>query len=138
MNTMKKQVVLYKKLSPLLMARLHEQTEVTLIDNLDADGLAQLREALPRAEGLLGASLKLDAGLLDLAPDLQAIASVSVGVDNYDIDYLTERRILLSNTPDVLTETTWIRGSTSPGWNVGCGQSGFGRCRRPCPDAPAL
>jgi phosphogluconate 2-dehydrogenase len=106
MKTMKKQVVLYKKLSPLLMARLHEQTEVTLIDNLDADGLAQLREALPRAHGLLGASLKLDAGLLDLAPNLQAIASVSVGVDNYDIDYLTERRILLSNTPDVLTETT--------------------------------
>jgi phosphogluconate 2-dehydrogenase len=106
MNTMKKQVVLYKKLSPLLMARLHEQTDVTLIDNLDADGLAQLREALPRAHGLLGASLKLDAGLLDLAPNLCAIASVSVGVDNYDIDYLTERRILLSNTPDVLTETT--------------------------------
>lgn len=104
--TMKKQVVLYKKLSPLLMARLHEQTEVTLIDNLNADGLATLREALPRAHGLLGASLKLDAGLLDLAPGLEAIASVSVGVDNYDIDYLTERRILLSNTPDVLTETT--------------------------------
>ncbi|MFS2199822.1 2-hydroxyacid dehydrogenase [Pseudomonas sp. Pseusp3] len=103
---MKKQVVLYKKLSPLLMARLHEQTEVTLIENLDALGLAKLRDALPRAHGLLGASLKLDAGLLDLAPHLEAIASVSVGVDNYDIDYLTERRILLSNTPDVLTETT--------------------------------
>ncbi|EJM15856.1 lactate dehydrogenase-like oxidoreductase [Pseudomonas sp. GM18] len=106
MTTMKKQVVLYKKLSPLLMARLHEQTEVTLIDSLDAEGLAKLRQALPRAQGLLGASLKLDARLLDLAPNLEAIASVSVGVDNYDIDYLTERRILLSNTPDVLTETT--------------------------------
>jgi phosphogluconate 2-dehydrogenase len=103
---MKKQVVLYKKLSPLLMARLHEQTELTLIENLDAEGLAKLRDALPRAHGLLGASLKLDAELLDLAPNLEAIASVSVGVDNYDIDYLTERRILLSNTPDVLTETT--------------------------------
>ena len=103
---MKKQVVLYKKLSPLLMARLHEQAEVTLVENLDAEGLGKLREALPLAHGLLGASLKLDAELLDLAPDLQAIASVSVGVDNYDIDYLTERRILLSNTPDVLTETT--------------------------------
>ncbi|CAI8702638.1 glyoxylate reductase [Pseudomonas sp. IT-P74] len=103
---MKKQVVLYKKLSPLLMARLHEQAEVTLIENLGAEGLAKLRDALPHAHGLLGASLKLDAELLDLAPDLQAIASVSVGVDNYDIDYLTERRILLSNTPDVLTETT--------------------------------
>jgi phosphogluconate 2-dehydrogenase len=103
---MKKQVVLYKKLSPLLMARLHEQAEVTQIENLDAQGLAKLRDALPRAHGLLGASLKLDAELLDLAPNLQAIASVSVGVDNYDIDYLTERHILLSNTPDVLTETT--------------------------------
>jgi phosphogluconate 2-dehydrogenase len=106
MMTMKKQVVLYKKLSPLLMARLHEQAEVTLIESLDAEGLGKLRDALPRAQGLLGASLKLDAGLLDLAPQLEAIASVSVGVDNYDIDYLTERRILLSNTPDVLTETT--------------------------------
>ncbi|WP_095056242.1 D-glycerate dehydrogenase [Pseudomonas sp. Irchel s3f7] len=103
---MKKQVVLYKKLSPLLMARLHEQAEVTLIDSLDAQGMATLRDALPRAHGLLGASLKLDAELLDRAPHLEAIASVSVGVDNYDIDYLTERRILLSNTPDVLTETT--------------------------------
>ena len=103
---MKKQVVLYKKLSPTLMARLQAQAEVTLIESLDADGLARLRAALPRAHGLLGASLKLDAGLLDLAPHLQAIASVSVGVDNYDIDDLTERRILLSNTPDVLTETT--------------------------------
>jgi phosphogluconate 2-dehydrogenase len=106
MIPMKKQVVLYKKLSPQLMARLHEQAEVTLIDSLDAEGLAKLREALPRAHGLLGASLKLDAELLDLAPNLQAIASVSVGVDNYDIDYLTEQRILLTNTPDVLTETT--------------------------------
>ena len=103
---MKKQVVLYKKLSPLLMARLHEQTDVTLIESLDAEGLAKLRAALPQAQGLLGASLKLDAALLDLAPNLEAIASVSVGVDNYDINYLTERRILLSNTPDVLTETT--------------------------------
>lgn len=103
---MKKQVVLYKKLSPLLMARLHEHTDVTLIDNLNPEGIAQLRDALPRAHGLLGASLKLDAQLLDLATHLEAIASVSVGVDNYDVDYLTERRILLSNTPDVLTETT--------------------------------
>lgn len=103
---MKKHVVLYKALSAQLMARLQAQAQVTLIERLDAQGLVQLREALPSAHGLLGASLKLDAPLLDLAPNLQAIASVSVGVDNYDIDYLTERRILLTNTPDVLTETT--------------------------------
>lgn len=100
-------VVLYKKLSAPLMQRLQSQAEVTLIeDPKSSDGLARLRDALPRADGLLGASLKLDAGLLDLAPKLKAVASVSVGVDNYDIEYLTRRRILLTNTPDVLTETT--------------------------------
>lgn len=103
---MKKSVVLYKKLSAPLMARLHEHVDVTLIDALDEPGLARLRDALPGAHGLLGASLRLDAKLLDLAPKLEAVASVSVGVDNYDIDYLTQRGILLSNTPDVLTETT--------------------------------
>ena len=88
------------------MQRLQERADVTLIERLDAHGLDQLRAALPRAQGLLGASLKLDAQWLDLAPRLEAIASVSVGIDNYDLDYLTARHILLTNTPDVLTETT--------------------------------
>ena len=105
-NTLKKNVVLYKELSAPLMQRLEEQANVTLIKRLDAQGLDQLRAALPLAQGLLGASLKLDAQLLDLAPALEAVASVSVGVDNYDINYLTERKVLLTNTPDVLTETT--------------------------------
>ena len=88
------------------MQRLQERADVTLIERLDAHGLDQLRAALPQAQGLLGASLKLDAQWLDLAPKLEAIASVSVGIDNYDLDYLTARHILLTNTPDVLTETT--------------------------------
>lgn len=105
-NPLKKHVVLYKELSEPLMQRLQAETEVTLIKRLDAQGLEQLRTAMPHAHGLLGASLKLDAQLLDLAPKLEAVASVSVGVDNYDIDYLTRRNIVLTNTPDVLTETT--------------------------------
>ncbi|WP_273223461.1 D-glycerate dehydrogenase [Pseudomonas sp.] len=105
-NPLKKNVVLYKELSEPLMQRLQAETDVTLIKRLDAQGLEQLRAALPHAHGLLGASLKLDAQLLDLAPKLEAVASVSVGVDNYDIDYLTRRNIILTNTPDVLTETT--------------------------------
>ena len=105
-NPLKKNVVLYKELSPQLMQRLQAHANVTLIDKLDAAGMDLLRAALPQAQGILGASLKLDAQLLDLAPHLEAVASVSVGVDNYDIDYMTERKIQLTNTPDVLTETT--------------------------------
>ena len=100
-------VVLYKKLSAPLMQRLQAQAEVTLIDDPKSSaGLTRLRDALPHADALLGASVKLDAELLDLAPKLKAVSSVSVGVDNYDIAYLTRRGILLTNTPDVLTETT--------------------------------
>ncbi|MGY4495157.1 NAD(P)-dependent oxidoreductase [Pseudomonas sp. TE3610] len=103
---MKKHVVLYKKLSPALLARLGDQVDVTYVEDPASDGLARLRESLPQAHGLLGASLKLDAALLDLAPQLEAVSSVSVGVDNYDIDDLSRRGVQLTNTPDVLTETT--------------------------------
>jgi phosphogluconate 2-dehydrogenase len=103
---MKKQVVLYKKLSAPLLAHLQAHADVTFIDDVKGEGRATLKAALPQAQGLLGASLKLDAELLDLAPKLEAVSSVSVGVDNYDIDYLDRRGILLSNTPDVLTQTT--------------------------------
>lgn len=103
---MKKRIVLYKRLSDELMARLQSQVEVTLVDEPWQDDQARLRDALPGAHGLLGASLRVDAGLLDLAPDLEVVSSVSVGVDNYDIPELTRRGVLLTNTPDVLTETT--------------------------------
>ncbi|WP_296229707.1 2-hydroxyacid dehydrogenase [Pseudomonas sp. UBA4617] len=103
---MKKRIVLYKHLSDQLMARLQAHGEVTWVDINQPDGLARLRDALPGAHGLLGASLRLDASLLDLAPQLEVVASVSVGVDNYDIAELNRRRVMLTNTPDVLTETT--------------------------------
>ncbi len=103
---MKKRIVLYKSLSDDLMARLERHGEVILVDDPQRDGLARLRDVLPGAHGLLGASLRVDAGLLDLAPRLEVVSSVSVGVDNYDIPELTRRGVLLTNTPDVLTETT--------------------------------
>ncbi|NLA01686.1 NAD(P)-binding domain-containing protein [Rhodococcus hoagii] len=103
---MKKRIVLYKALSPDLLARLQAAAEVTTVDLARPDGMARLRDALPGAHGLLGASVRLDASLLDLAPELEVISSVSVGVDNYDIADLERRGIVLTNTPDVLTETT--------------------------------
>ncbi|MDD1964475.1 D-glycerate dehydrogenase [Pseudomonas putida] len=104
---MKPHVVLYKSLSAPLMQRLEDHAQVTLIEDVKSPGgLARLRDALPQADGLLGASLKIDGPLLDLAPRLKVISSVSVGVDNYDIQDLTRRGVQLTNTPDVLTETT--------------------------------
>ncbi|MCO7566714.1 D-glycerate dehydrogenase [Pseudomonas sp. S 311-6] len=140
---MKKRIVLYKRLSDELMQRLQAHAEVTLVEAPSADGLARLRAALPGAHGLLGASLRLDSALLGLAPQLEVVSSVSVGVDNYDIGELDRRGVLLTNTPDVLTETTadtgfalllacarrvveldgWIRDGH---WRAGIGPAQFG------------
>ena len=62
--------------------------------------------ALATADGLIGSTLPLGAQLLDQAPALKAIASVSAGFDNYDLAYLRKRGIRLTNTPDAVTEAT--------------------------------
>ena len=49
---------------------------------------------------------RIDAALMDAASDLQVIANVAVGFDNIDIPAATERGIVVTNTPGVLTDTT--------------------------------
>jgi glyoxylate reductase len=49
---------------------------------------------------------KIDADLMDHAPNLQVISQVAVGYDNIDIDAATERGIPVGNTPGVLTDAT--------------------------------
>jgi glyoxylate reductase len=48
----------------------------------------------------------IDAALLDRLPGLRAIANYGVGYDNIDVDAATTRGILVTNTPDVLTDAT--------------------------------
>ncbi|MFP4036185.1 MAG: 2-hydroxyacid dehydrogenase [Desulfobacteraceae bacterium] len=50
---------------------------------------------------------RIDAEVMDAAgPGLRIIANYAVGYDNIDLEAATERKIAVSNTPGVLTETT--------------------------------
>jgi Lactate dehydrogenase and related dehydrogenases len=49
---------------------------------------------------------RVDTELLAAAPRLKVVANMAVGYDNVDLPALTARGVLLTNTPDVLTETT--------------------------------
>jgi glyoxylate reductase len=49
---------------------------------------------------------RIDAELLDAAPDLRIVANLAVGYDNVDVAAATERGVVVTNTPDVLTEAT--------------------------------
>ncbi len=103
---MKKRIVAFRRLTDQHLEQLSDQFHVDYFPDLDSADDPAFREALGEAHGLVGASLKITPELLDDAPHLEAIASISVGYDNYPVDELTRRDILLCNTPDVLTETT--------------------------------
>jgi len=49
---------------------------------------------------------KIDAVVFDAAPRLKIVAQMAVGFDNIDVKLATKRGIYVTNTPEVLTETT--------------------------------
>ncbi len=103
---MKKCILAYGRLSDDQLAQLAREFEVRNFTGLASSEDPAFRAALPEAHGLIGSSLTITRELLDMAPRLEAIATISVGHDNYPVEELTRRGILLCNTPDVLTETT--------------------------------
>ncbi len=50
--------------------------------------------------------LRIDAALLDRAPKLRVVSKVAAGYDNIDVAACTERGVVATNTPDVVTEAT--------------------------------
>ncbi len=53
-----------------------------------------------------GVSHPIDAAFLARFPKLELVANLGVGYDNIDIDACAARGIIVTNTPDVLTEET--------------------------------
>ncbi|KPW35680.1 D-isomer specific 2-hydroxyacid dehydrogenase protein [Pseudomonas syringae pv. spinaceae] len=103
---MKKTVLAFSRVSPEMAERLAQDFNVIVPNPKQGDINAQFDEALPHSHGLIGAGRKLGREQLHNATQLEVVSSISVGYDNYDVGYLSERGILLTNTPDVLTEST--------------------------------
>ena len=68
---------------------------------------AELVEHVEGKQGLLCMlTERVDAELLDAAPTLRVVANLAVGYDNVDVEAATERGVVVTNTPDVLSEAT--------------------------------
>ena len=94
------------------MARLEAECELDLYEG---------REAIPRSELLARVAGKhaliclltdrVDAEVLDAAKDLRIVANIAVGHNNIDVDVCRARGLIVTNTPDVLTNAcadfTW-------------------------------
>ncbi len=92
---------------PCLIETFGEQA----LDVYDSESAIPREEFLRRAQGaeaiLAILSERIDAEFLDAAgPQLRVVANMAVGYDNIDVPECTRRGVAVTNTPDVLTETT--------------------------------
>lgn len=101
----KKRIVALRRLKESHLQRLREHFEVDYFEEPERQPEA-VAAALREAHGLIGGKLQVTTAVLDQAPALEAIATISVGYDNLPVAELSRRGIVLTNTPDVLTETT--------------------------------
>jgi phosphogluconate 2-dehydrogenase len=102
----RKSVLVFRELPSDQLARLQAVHEVIVANPRVAAQRDTFFAALPAAQGLIGSSFRIDETVIAQAPKLEVVSSISVGIDNYDLDLLKRRGILLCNTPGVLTETT--------------------------------
>jgi glyoxylate reductase len=102
----KPQVLCTHKIPETGLNMLKKTMEVHILDeNLSIN--AQLQKLLPTADFLVSLlSVEIKEDLMDLAPSLKGIANYAVGYNNIDIEAAKKRNILVTNTPDVLTNAT--------------------------------
>jgi glyoxylate reductase len=67
----------------------------------------QLRDRVRDKHGVICVLTdRIDEALLDAAPELKIVANIAVGYDNIDAPAAARHGVVVTNTPDVLTEAT--------------------------------
>jgi lactate dehydrogenase-like 2-hydroxyacid dehydrogenase len=86
------------------MATLHSEFTTHLLSDAP-DRNAFLRQHAPKARGLATfGPLPVDGKLMDALPKLEIISNFGVGVDAINLDDAKKRKIIVTNTPDVLND----------------------------------
>jgi glyoxylate reductase len=86
---------------------LRSRSRLEIYAGADLISRRRLLQAAREADGLIPTvTERIDAEVMDAAPRLRVIANYGVGFNNIDVEAATERGIPVTNTPDVLTETT--------------------------------
>ena len=101
-------VYLSRRVLPSVAAELERSFDLALHDSDWPPDRDELVAAAAGKDGLLVTSSdRVDGELLDAAgPQLRIVANYAVGFDNVDLDAATDRGVLVSNTPGVLTRAT--------------------------------
>lgn len=104
---MKPRVLLARQIFPEVVERLRAHFEVETNDEPVDWSREELTRRLQGKQGVfVAASEPIDATLVAACPDLRAVCSMAVGYNNIDVAACAARGIVVTNAPDVLTETT--------------------------------
>jgi gluconate 2-dehydrogenase len=101
----RKKVLVYRALPPDQLARIERSHDVMLANPRVPEQEPAFWRALGEAHGMIGSGYPVNEEVLARAPALEVVSSISVGVDQYQLDALRRRGIVLCHTPDVLTES---------------------------------
>jgi len=104
---MNSRILVTRHVYPEAITILEAAGDVQYHDSSDGLSPEQLRAAAADRQAIVcQLTDRIDAALMDSAPGLELIANVAVGFDNIDVGAATERNIVVTNTPGVLTDTT--------------------------------
>ena len=100
-------VLVTTKIPSAALLRLEESCEVDLYRAGTVMPPDELKVHVVGKQGLVSMfNNPITSELMDAGPDLKVIATVAVGYDNIDVAAARQRGIVVTNTPDVLTEAT--------------------------------
>lgn len=104
---MKPKVFLTRELPQKAMERLFKYTE---LEYNKEDRVLSKQEIIAGIQGkdalLCLLTDTIDSDIMDANPDLKIIANYAVGYNNIDVEAATKRKIPVTNTPGVLTDTS--------------------------------
>lgn len=103
----KAKVFVTRAIPQIGLQRLMQYFEVDVWPECGAPTKAQLISRIRNVDAIVSLIAdKIDAEVFAAAPDLKIVSQFAVGFDNIDVNTATQRGILVTNTPDVLTETS--------------------------------
>src|SRR5262245_59557340 len=104
---MGKSILISRGCEPSALALIPRDVDVDLHGSEEALSRAELMARLKGKQGLIcQITDTIDDEVLAAAPDLKVVANIAVGYNNIDVASARRRNVVVTNTPDVLTETT--------------------------------
>ena len=104
---MKHPVLVTKRIYPEAIEYLRQHVELDYANSDDGLTASELAERIRGKHGVVSQLTdKFDAAMIERLEGVRVIANVAVGYDNIDLAAATAKGILITNTPDVLTDTT--------------------------------